>query len=143
MTPLEAARRLAEDRFGQCPVCFERLWPMISAPLDSHERQPGHHKAGCLWLMLPQIVAALETFEKFTRVSLCFCHDGLCRDCNMLKAALGGGEAAMKTLDEITKLLDEVEAGKMTRHDFHQQAFGMTPEEAIEYGNKIDAENLA
>lgn len=44
----------------------------------------------------------------------------------------------MKTLDEITKLLDEYEAGLMTRKEFIRQWRGMNSQEADEYLRAVD-----
>lgn len=65
MSTLDDARWLASDRWGLCPVCYERLWPMASVPEGAPEREPGQHRPGCRWQSsLPKIVAALEAAER-------------------------------------------------------------------------------
>ncbi len=61
MTPLEAARLLAEEdilQFGDyatfCPACGGLR------AFDAADKHIGYEHDGCPWLALPQIVAALE-----------------------------------------------------------------------------------
>ena len=44
----------------------------------------------------------------------------------------------MKSLNEVEALLDELEAGKMTRNEFYQRWLDLTPEEATERERIVD-----
>lgn len=64
MTPLEAA----QDIMSHGPPMIEDAWcgvcQRVIHPLPGIDAGP--HADSCPWLMMPQIIAALEAYEKVT-----------------------------------------------------------------------------